>query len=299
LQSNTSLIRPETVVSARGGSAMLSAAQNATQGFWYDQPSATAGVNLTNAQSMLAAIPRRPLAGIWNQGEQDTFYVDDEAKRVAFRDSTSACLDLLRAAMNPSDASAVTFYLTPVGRREGLDTAQSNLGYNLVRHAHLEVIANNPRVQFGGEFYDVELVDGVHGTYAGYERMARRTADIIAAQFNTSHTPVLGPSIASATRQTTTTVDVAITLETGQTLVRPATADHFGVYTSAGVRLPVTGTAWTDNTVRLTVEGTLDSGGTLRYPDGNLGAFLASNVVRYAGVDRPLRSSIPLTIAEI
>ncbi|MEL6747975.1 MAG: hypothetical protein AAFO79_09220 [Pseudomonadota bacterium] len=286
----------ETLTYAANGSALLEAFAGAV-GFWLATDGSD-GTHLTAAKAMCAAMPRRSLSGVWTQGEQESvggFATD--AHRIAYRDGLISVLGSLRSAMNPADANAVTMYVHPLGRRTSNASASVALGCNLVRQAHCEAIASTTWIAFAGEYYDLPLRDDVHLTHAGFRRMKARLADVVAAQYNGSHTPVLGPLIASATRQGPRAVDVPVTVEAGQSLITPGRPAHFGVYASDGKRIDVTGGTWTGSTVRLALAADLGSGGTLRYPDGALYDWVTpDNVVRYAGADRPLRSTVPVAI---
>lgn len=253
-------------------------------------------------------------AAFW-QGQGDESGGLLEAERTLWTDSHISAIEFYRETIvnragdaTPRTGSDVRIHLDQIGRRIQSSTTVS---CQIIREQKIAVAAAMTNVQICGEFYDLELVCEVdpdqptneHMTDKGFADAGKRLAESVIAGGGAR---LLGPVVASVTLATSTRVDVVITVESGETLVKPArpTCLRFEIN---GVATVPASYAWSGNTLQCTFTSPI-TGGTGRFFPiyGSCSDFDRDAYIHYADAtssahpyygysNMPLRSGLPIT----
>lgn len=253
----------ELVDQATGGSFAVKAhadAETALTGlptsYWYNIAGSASGPLLTAAVSAIGALSAKPTIIVWDQGQADTAAASGAVDGISaataaadYKTATEAIFSALRSACNPGSPTSVPIFMAPLGRRA---SSSPSLGYEAIRQKQLEIIAGGTNIHRALEVYDLDLKDVVHPNRAGRRIYGTRIAETVARISLGGDDIFAGPSISGVTLDNSTTLRVAISVEAGDSLVKPANPYGFRVEQS-GSQVPVASMAWSGNDLLLTL----------------------------------------------
>lgn len=241
------------------------------------------------------------------QGQGDEVGATIVADATLWKESHKKVLTHCRTAINPSSPNSVRGWVEQIGRRP----SGSDAGAQTIREMKLQLVAEMTNVQMICEVYDLELLYQTDPTKAGDVHFTDRGsldfgARIAQALTNTSRK--LGPSVSSIALGAANRVDIAITVESGETLVKPAAPYGIRIEVNGAAVTP-TAWAWSVNTLQATLPSAPATGDTIKvYPIyGVMSGFSEETCIRYVAatssshpyyglLNLPLRSGLPLTI---
>lgn len=279
-----------SITAAWGGSAVLKKNAGVSTNYWLEDNATTAGPRMTEAQGIIAALTVPFGACLYSQGEQDAGFTTAAALADEVVTGMRRIRELSRLAIRPASPATVPFFVDVLGPRY----ASQEMGEYLLRDSMLANFIGQANTFRGAEKYALSLDSTLHPTTDndGYGRMGAWVGRKVASWLATGQ-ELRGPSVATTSRDGNT-VSVAITVPSGEALVKPATPDFFGLWDAAGTRLPVTAYEWSGNTLKLTTQ---TPAATLRYPARSEKPHDINNIVRLSDPVAPLfagESGLPL-----
>jgi hypothetical protein len=223
--------------------------------YWWNDIDGIPGVMLTNLLTDIAALPGPLTAAIWNQGQADTNALNGSSMSAATAwtlhyDALINTIAALRSGLPTPNPNLPFFMDMPPS--SGISRGRA---YERLRQCDLAVIAASTNVFRGAEQYDVGRRDSTHLNNEGAREVGRRQGHNIAKQLYGATAAYRGPSVASVSKISATTTDIVVTVESGDTLIKPTSVPQiFRVEsdTAYGTALAISSISWTGNTARLT-----------------------------------------------
>lgn len=277
-------------IAAWGGSAVLKKHTGVADNYWLEDNATTAGPRMTEAQGVIAALTVPFGACLYSHGEQDAGFTTTAALADEVVTGMRRIRELSRLAIRPASPATVPFFVDVLGPRY----ASQEMGEYLLRDSMIANLIGQANTFRGVEKYALSLDSTLHptGDNDGYGRMGAWAGRKVANWLATGQ-ELRGPSVATTSRAGNI-VSVAITVPAGETLVKPATPDFFGLWGASGTRLPITAYEWSGNTLKLTTQ---TPAATLRYPARSEKPHDIKNIVRLSNPAAPLfagESGLPL-----
>lgn len=270
-----------TMVSAATGSTAAAKTSNPAA-YWWDLANAARGPALDAFYATHAASGLRPTMILWAQGEEDSAQIPAYTTRAEYKQALLAIFNDMRTQLGN-----IPVFIQRIGRR---DSFANTGGIQSVREVQQELCAEYPWIISGAEIYDVDLVDGLHPTAAGYGVIAQRMSRKMLDYLGHAVTGVDGPRMTGATRSGTT-VTVAISHD-GGTDISPASAiEGFRYFDNSNNPVTITSALRADAaTITLTLASAV--AGTLYYGYDALLSLNPANVVRdNAAIPMPLQTT--------
>lgn len=207
---------------------------------------------------------------LWHQGESDALNSISKATYKADMDTLYA---RIRTATGRS-TSTLKFGCAILGTNSDAGTTAAST--DAIRQAQLEWVRDTTGAFFAGASVDIARTDAFHWAAAGYERMARRYTQALLAQIGVVSGGSNGPYIASVTRESgSAIVVVSVAQSTGSGLTEADGSTDGGSVTGFEVSnddfataLTVSSTAFSGNTVRLTLSAVPTGTVKVRYQYG-------------------------------
>mgnify|MGYP000703416235 CR=1 FL=1 len=258
--------------------------------YWWDDIGNTSGQMILDFLANVALLPQPLDFVIWNQGQADTNSLNGSNMSAAAAwtlhyDAVRNTIAAIRTALSLPN---LPFFLD-MPPSSGISRGRA---YERLRQCDLAVVRNTANVFRGGEQYDLSRRDSTHLNHSGAREQGRRVGHLVAADVFGATSFYRGPSVASVTKISATQTDVAITVEAGDTLVKPTDVPfHWRVEsdTSYGTALAISAISWSGNTARLTHANC--AGNPVFYP--NYDDCLTYSATRWVGgtvSGMPLRS---------
>jgi len=234
--------------------------------FWWDQDLDIPGPVLVNWKTQIAAFvgaKYNNTAILWDQGQAEAItFSGGEVGSVTIANWTR-CTPLIWANMRATLGNAtIPIVIQPLGRQQGYDTMMRTL--RLIQN---QFAANDSTVHLSADDHDLTRQDGVHlgagpADPYGFDTAATRISKGFIAQFDAS-VKYTGPSVISAVRSSTTSVDVTIgwaATGSGTDFTPTSGIVGFEITDGGGARTISAAVRQSASTIRLTVSGAAFSG---------------------------------------
>lgn len=259
----------------------------------YNNGSPTDGPLLTNAINEITTrvgLGTAPTAYIWDQGTADvtaaagqTVGVSASQALTNFLGSWSYAFERLQSVLD----APVPIYMMILGRAVSISSIYFG-GYEAIRKAQLSLLGSVANTYRAPEYYDMALTGSVHPDRNWQAEYGRRLSRIIA---NTQYagTQKLGPIVTGATLVNSMTVEVSISVESGDSIVKPSNPWGFRFNDNAGDLLSPIWSAWNGNNPRWTF-ATAPGSVKVAYIDDYGATFDPTRVIHSSTSGLPLRS---------
>lgn len=260
IDSDTSTINSNTGLSLSAGDCLLARNRAADgsavlerndggAGYWVGDDLASAGPLLSSAISAIGGYSPKPLITIDSHGEQDAGLMSGASEAADWKTAKLYMLTEIRTAINSGNPTGMPVWMDILGPR----FPAHEIGEYLVRDKMIEIVDENTRIYRGAEKYALQLDGTTHPVAGsdGYAQMGAHTGRKVASWLvDTSQSPS-GPSIINPQRNGRD-VSVTISVPAGQTLVKPANPEWFGLFDGSENRIPISNFSWSDNVLTMT-----------------------------------------------
>lgn len=207
---------------------------------------------------------------LWHQGESDAL---NSISKADYKADLDTLYGRIRTATGRS-TSTLKFGVAILGTNASASTTDAST--DAIRQAHLEWVRDTAGAFWAGSSVDIARTDDFHWAAAGYERMARRYAQAVLAQTGAVATGAGGPSISGAIRASGSAVVVVSVAQSGGTGLTEADGSTDGGSVTGfevsnddfATTLTVSSTAFSGNTVQLTLSGVPSGTVKVRYQYG-------------------------------
>lgn len=302
---------PAFTVTGLGGISTLKRYQRTDidYGYMWDEDTDTAGPMLTGVGAGVGVATPDGIFAAMSEANRDTITdaafwqgQGDEAggllasEAALWRDAHEKSILYYRNAIaarsgdaTPRSPTEIRIHIDQIGRRFGATVDAST---QVIREQKLALVAAGTNVQICGETYDLELAGEVnalqagneHMTAKGYADLGRRFAESIKAGGGAR---LLGPAVTSVTLATSTRVDIAISVESGETLEKPTAPCCLRFEINGFATTPVS-YAWSSNTLRATFSTPIVGGTGKFFPIyGSASDFVRGRHIRYRDATSP------------
>ena len=250
-----SVLAIQRALSGRTSARSIAVADGKTgpNDFLWDDIDGVPGPLISDSIPYLTALPSPVDAVIYNQGEADTNGLSglNMTPSVAWTARTTAITNIISYLRTELSLPTLPVWID-MPPSSGISRSRA---YARRRECDLSIINAGTNLYRGVEQYDVSRRDSTHLGGQGARECGRRAGHQLAGQLWGATTWYQGPIVASVTKISGTRTDVAITVESGDVLVKPTLVPQIWRLESDsayGTALTISALVWSGNTAQLT-----------------------------------------------